>query len=126
MLHRRQAFRNRGPLPFASPFDVTSKSWIAKSPRIFDGKGLHLSHNPLDHEAARTPKVFSADQSLDFLSLKPCVKHGSSDFTKATSYQCSEANENGKGWNRKLCRALVYTHADPLRDDIEMLKKKCP
>jgi hypothetical protein len=28
----------------------------------------------------------------------------------------------GKGWSRKLRRALLYAHADPLRDDIEKLK----
>jgi hypothetical protein len=28
----------------------------------------------------------------------------------------------GRGWSRKLRRALLYTHADPLRDDIEKLK----
>lgn len=28
----------------------------------------------------------------------------------------------GKGWSRKLRRALLYYHADLLRDDIEMLK----
>ena len=33
---------------------------------------------------------------------------------------------NGKGWSHKLCHALVYAHADPLRDNIEMLKKNCP
>ncbi len=31
----------------------------------------------------------------------------------------------GHGWSRKLCDALVYAHADLLRDDIEMLKKNC-
>jgi hypothetical protein len=30
----------------------------------------------------------------------------------------------GKGWSRKLRHALVYAHADPLRDDIEKLKMK--
>ncbi|MGA2257121.1 MAG: hypothetical protein ABSG53_20910 [Thermoguttaceae bacterium] len=32
----------------------------------------------------------------------------------------------GRGWSQKLCDALVYAHADLLRDDIEMLKKNCP
>jgi hypothetical protein len=31
----------------------------------------------------------------------------------------------GKGWSRKLHRALLYANADLLRDDIELLKKKC-
>ena len=31
----------------------------------------------------------------------------------------------GSGWSRRLCRALLYAHADSLRDDIEMLKKNC-
>ena len=31
----------------------------------------------------------------------------------------------GRGWSRQLCRALLYAHADRLRDDIEMLKKNC-
>ena len=28
----------------------------------------------------------------------------------------------GKGWTRRVRGALVYAHADPLRDDIEKLK----
>jgi hypothetical protein len=31
----------------------------------------------------------------------------------------------GNGWSRRLRRALLYAHADLLRDDIEMLKKNC-
>ena len=31
----------------------------------------------------------------------------------------------GRGWSRRLRRALLYAHADRLRDDIEMLKKNC-
>ena len=31
----------------------------------------------------------------------------------------------GNGWSRRLRRALLYAHADRLRDDIEMLKKNC-
>jgi hypothetical protein len=30
----------------------------------------------------------------------------------------------GKTWSRKLHRALLYAHADPLRDDIERLKRE--
>jgi hypothetical protein len=29
----------------------------------------------------------------------------------------------GKGWSVKLREALLYAHADPLRDDIERLKQ---
>ncbi len=32
----------------------------------------------------------------------------------------------GNGWSRKLRDALLYAHADFLRDDIEKLKKNCP
>jgi hypothetical protein len=32
----------------------------------------------------------------------------------------------GQGWSSKLRLALLYAHADFLRDDIEKLKKKCP
>jgi hypothetical protein len=32
----------------------------------------------------------------------------------------------GRGWSLKRRDALVYAHADLLRDDIEMLKKNCP
>ena len=31
----------------------------------------------------------------------------------------------GRGWSRRLRRALLYAHADFLRNDIEMLKKNC-
>ncbi len=31
----------------------------------------------------------------------------------------------GRGWSRKLRDALLYAHADLLRDDIEKLKKNC-
>jgi hypothetical protein len=31
----------------------------------------------------------------------------------------------GNGWSGKLCRALLYAHANPLRDDIERLNKNC-
>ena len=31
----------------------------------------------------------------------------------------------GNGWSRKLRDALLYAHADFLRDDIEKLKKNC-
>ena len=31
----------------------------------------------------------------------------------------------GTRWSRKLCRALVYAHADLLREDIELLEKTC-
>jgi hypothetical protein len=32
----------------------------------------------------------------------------------------------GSGWSRKLRAALLYAHADLLRDDIDKLKKSCP
>ena len=32
----------------------------------------------------------------------------------------------GRGWSQRLCAALLYAHADLLRDDIEKLKKNCP
>ena len=32
----------------------------------------------------------------------------------------------GHGWSLNLRDALLYAHADLLRDDIEMLKKNCP
>jgi len=32
----------------------------------------------------------------------------------------------GRGWSRELRDALLYAHADLLRDDIEKLKKNCP
>ena len=31
----------------------------------------------------------------------------------------------GNGWSRQLRRALLYAHAEFLRDDIEKLKKNC-
>ncbi len=31
----------------------------------------------------------------------------------------------GRGWSPKLRDALLYAHADLLRDDIEKLKKNC-
>jgi hypothetical protein len=31
----------------------------------------------------------------------------------------------GTGWSRSLRAALLYAHADLLRDDIEKLKKNC-
>ena len=31
----------------------------------------------------------------------------------------------GNGWSRNLRDALLYAHADLLRDDIEKLKKDC-
>jgi hypothetical protein len=30
----------------------------------------------------------------------------------------------GTGWSRRLREALLYAHADPLRDDIERLKRE--
>ena len=29
----------------------------------------------------------------------------------------------GRGWSQRLCEALLYAHADRLRDDIEILRK---
>ena len=31
----------------------------------------------------------------------------------------------GRGWSRNLRQALIYAHADLLREDIEKLKKNC-
>ena len=31
----------------------------------------------------------------------------------------------GNGWSGRLRRALLYSHADVLREDIEKLKKNC-
>jgi hypothetical protein len=31
----------------------------------------------------------------------------------------------GRSWSRRLRRALLYAHADFLRDEIERLKKNC-
>ena len=31
----------------------------------------------------------------------------------------------GNGWSSRLCDALLFAHADLLRDAIDMLKKNC-
>lgn len=76
----------------------------------------------------RWPAILFLDSPWAVLSLgmtKIEMRIINVDFPRFVIIDGRKRYWTGKGWNRRLGRALLYAHADFLRQDIEMLKKNC-